>query len=84
MYYKLINQNIAKKKNLTRLLIQDFFEMSYTIIWKSDWFVVYKIKSFLAKYAKPRLIMAIMGPSGSNKSTMFDVLASKKKPWCTT
>ncbi len=39
MYCSLINQNIARKKNLARSLAQDFFEISYTVIRKSDWFV---------------------------------------------
>jgi ABC-type multidrug transport system fused ATPase/permease subunit len=80
MYCSLINQNIARKKNLARSLAQDCFEISYTVIRKSDWFVAYKTKSFFAGYAEPGSIMAIMGPSGSGKSTMLDALAGKKKP----
>ncbi len=60
------------------MLVQDCFEISYTIIWKLDWFVAKKIKSFFARFAEPRSIMVIMGPSGSKKSTMFDVIAGKK------
>jgi translation initiation factor RLI1 len=83
MYYRLINENIARRKTSLAYSPQDFFEILYTIIWKLYWFVTKKTKSFFARYVEPRSIMVIMGPNGYDKLTMFNVLTGKKKPWCT-